>query len=326
MLFGSYCTGARIARDDMKEALTALVRASWGLGSKALLDLFAPNHTSEERQRFAALQRESASAEMAAELLSLTYTMDVSELAGQVRAPTLVIHRKEDRAIPFEQGRDVASRIPGATFVPLPGDGHLPWIGDFGVVADLVLAFVQGEEPDRTPRTHSSVRAKCGTWSSVDGAATSSTPAVSPTWRSSWRARVRRSPPHSSWTAVEIPKATPEPILDERARAKIRERLQTLDEHIAQAEAAGNQPAALGAASEREALLHELRSATGLGGRRRALPDASERARKAVSGRIRESIEKIRLQLPELARHLDESITTGSSCAYRPAQAQTWQI
>ena len=147
VLFGSYCTGARIARDDMKEALTALVRASWGAGSKALLDFFAPNHTSEERQRFATLQRESASAETAAELLSLTYTMDVSELAGQVRAPTLVLHRKEDRAIPFEQGRDVASRIPGATFVPLPGDSHLPWIGDFGAVADSVLSFLQGEEP-----------------------------------------------------------------------------------------------------------------------------------------------------------------------------------
>ena len=137
---------------------------------------------------------------------------------------------------------------------------------------------------------------------------------------------MKRSLPHSSWTAARSQRRHPSPFSTNAPAPKIRGRLQTLDELIAQAEAAGDsRRRSVLPASERRSSI-ELRSATGLGGRRRALPDASERARKAVSGRIRESIEKIRLQLPELARHLDESITTGSSCAYRPAQALTWQI
>jgi hypothetical protein len=119
--------------------------------------------------------------------------------------------------------------------------------------------------------------------------------------------------------------ATRDPILDERARTEIRSRLRQLEEVLTRAEAAGNVNAAERAASERDALLRELRVATGLGGRRRSLDDPGERARKAVTGRIRDSIEKIRLSLPDLARHLDESITTGSSCSYVPPAPTRWR-
>jgi hypothetical protein len=104
-----------------------------------------------------------------------------------------------------------------------------------------------------------------------------------------------------------------DPILDQRARADIRKRLQQLDRAIAEAEESGD-AAAERRRDERDALLRELRVATGLGGRRRTLVDPVERARKAVSGRIRDSIEKIRVALPELASHLDDSITTGTFC------------
>jgi hypothetical protein len=76
---------------------------------------------------------------------------------------------------------------------------------------------------------------------------------------------------------------------------------------------------------ERDALLRELRIATGLGGRRRALADPDERARKAVSGRIRDSIEKLRAASPEPGRHLDASISTGSFGCYTPARPIAWR-
>lgn len=115
-----------------------------------------------------------------------------------------------------------------------------------------------------------------------------------------------------------------DPIFDERARADIRARLRALERSIADAEESGLDAESL--RQEQRAILHELRAATGLGRRRRRLGDSAERARKAVSGRIRESIEKIRGPLPELARHLDESISTGSFCAYRPARPTTWRL
>jgi pimeloyl-ACP methyl ester carboxylesterase len=129
VLYGAYTTGPKLAPADLQQAMTGLVRAHWGLGSKALTDLFAPKHTTEERQRIAESQRASASPEMAAALLELIYRMDVSDLVGRIRVPTLVLHRKGDRAIGFENGRQLASLISGATFVPLEGEAHLPWLG-----------------------------------------------------------------------------------------------------------------------------------------------------------------------------------------------------
>jgi len=68
---------------------------------------------------FTRLQREASTAEMAAKLIDLTYNFDVTELLPRLRVPTLVIHRKGDKAIPFHLGREMASMIPNSHFVPL---------------------------------------------------------------------------------------------------------------------------------------------------------------------------------------------------------------
>ncbi|MCP5368450.1 MAG: alpha/beta hydrolase, partial [Hyphomicrobiales bacterium] len=61
----------------------------------------------------------------AARLQQAMAGIDVSDLAPLVRAPTLVLHARGDAAVPFDQGRRVASLIPGARFVPLEGNNHL---------------------------------------------------------------------------------------------------------------------------------------------------------------------------------------------------------
>jgi pimeloyl-ACP methyl ester carboxylesterase len=324
VLYGAYECGARLATDEVKAAMIALVRASWGLGSQTLADVFAAEMSSEQRRAFVAIQREAASADMAAMLLELTYRLDVSDDAADVRVPTLVLHRRNDRAIHFDRGRSLAALIPGATLQPLEGSSHLPWVGETGPLLDAVLAFVASARGGETADENAFVR-QGEVW------------IVRFAGRASYLKHTRGmsdlgqllSHPgqeiHASVLMDSVGASGADPILDDRARGEIKARLLALDEEVRDAEARGD-GAALRAAEERAALISELRAATGLGGRRRVLADPAERARKAVSARIRESIDKLRGPLPELGRHLDETIVTGTFCSYTPAQPCRWRF
>jgi hypothetical protein len=113
-------------------------------------------------------------------------------------------------------------------------------------------------------------------------------------------------------------------VLDDRAKRAYRRRLEELDLEVAEAEDGGDPDRLEKARGEREAIAHELAAALGLGGRDRGLGDPAERARKAVTERIRYSMARIARVHPELAGHLEASITTGSSCAYVAAEPVTW--
>jgi pimeloyl-ACP methyl ester carboxylesterase/DNA-binding CsgD family transcriptional regulator len=147
VLYGSYLNGAAIADPAAREMLTNLIRSHWGLGSRVLADVFMPSATAAERDEFVSFQRDSAPAELAARSLEATYAFSVEDSAGQIRSPTAVLHRRNDRAIPFELGRQLAARIPGAVFVSLQGADHLPWFGDAGAVARAVLEFAGVDRP-----------------------------------------------------------------------------------------------------------------------------------------------------------------------------------
>jgi AAA ATPase domain len=108
-------------------------------------------------------------------------------------------------------------------------------------------------------------------------------------------------------------------VLDQRARRELRERLTGLEEEIDEAERWADPDRAARARQERDALVEELAAATGLGGRSRRLGDQSERARKAVTARIRDVITRIERVHPALGAHLRASVTTGTFCAYSPA-------
>jgi pimeloyl-ACP methyl ester carboxylesterase/DNA-binding CsgD family transcriptional regulator len=142
VLYGGYADGARIASPEIRSSLVSLVRDNWALGARVLADLFMPDATADERDWFARVERRSASAATAAAWLQTVYELDVSAELARVRAPTLVLHRRDDRAIPVALGRDLAAGIPGARFVPLEGRDHLPWIGDVGSVLRPTLAFL----------------------------------------------------------------------------------------------------------------------------------------------------------------------------------------
>ncbi|AQZ63849.1 unnamed protein product [[Actinomadura] parvosata subsp. kistnae] len=113
-------------------------------------------------------------------------------------------------------------------------------------------------------------------------------------------------------------------VLDEEARVRYRRRLELLDEEIDRAVELGEERRAADLDAERQALLDELRTATGLGGRPRRLGDEAERARKAVTNRIRNTLRLLDQRHPELAAHLRASVSTGSTCSYHPASEVHW--
>ncbi|RBM18316.1 ATPase [Prauserella sp. PE36] len=116
-------------------------------------------------------------------------------------------------------------------------------------------------------------------------------------------------------------------ILDDEARASYRRRLAVLDEEIDSAAARGDDRRAVEFDRERAALLNELRAAAGLAGRQRRLGDEAERARKAVTARIRDTLRKLDDRHPQLAAHLRATVSTGASCRYDPAaEAISWRL
>ena len=73
---------------------------------------------------------------MAGRLLEVYYDTDIRALLPVIQARTAVLHREADSATPFELGREVATLIPGAALIPLPGTGHLFYQGEWEPVLD----------------------------------------------------------------------------------------------------------------------------------------------------------------------------------------------
>jgi len=142
ILYGGWARGADITTPQVREHVVGLIRSHWGLGSDVLTEIFAPDASTGTRNVLADYQRQASSAETAAELLLACYDVDVTERLGDIKAPTLVLHRQHDRAAPLEQSRLIASRIPGARLVELPGRSHLPYIGDVDALVREIRGFL----------------------------------------------------------------------------------------------------------------------------------------------------------------------------------------
>jgi hypothetical protein len=121
--------------------------------------------------------------------------------------------------------------------------------------------------------------------------------------------------------------ATPgDVVLDDRARREIRARAVELQREIDDADAAHDRGRAERAREELDRLVDSLAGATGLGGRSRALGSPAERARSAVTWRIRSAIKKVAAAHPRLGRHLENAVRTGHFCVYQPESAIDWLL
>jgi len=134
ILYGAYARGwAKIGLPQHKlegmHALTKLTEIGWGRDNPAyrqiFTTLFVPEATTEYMRSFDDMQRMSTSPEIAAKFWVEIGNIDVLDLLPKVRAPTLVLHARNDKMVSFEAGRQIASLIPGARFVPLESKNHI---------------------------------------------------------------------------------------------------------------------------------------------------------------------------------------------------------
>lgn len=146
IFFGGYAS-----RDDIPDAtrrsLADFVRTSWPLAAQMLAGLFDPHGSGDD---IAALRRHklrAAEAEVAAAYLELDLTADMRQLLPTLTMPALVLHRRGDRTVPISRGRELASLLPNARFVPLGGDAHLPWLGDQRELQRALAGFLPDAEP-----------------------------------------------------------------------------------------------------------------------------------------------------------------------------------
>ena len=153
VLYGTWACGEDLAPDEVKSSVLALIRAHWGLGSRTLSDIFLAGQDAAAAASFAEAQRISASAQVAADLLEESYRTDIREILPTLTVPTLVLHRQEDRAVPFRLGREVAAHIPGAVLVPLHGMAHLAYFGETEPLLERIRGFLTSETvPVLSPR------------------------------------------------------------------------------------------------------------------------------------------------------------------------------
>jgi pimeloyl-ACP methyl ester carboxylesterase/AraC-like DNA-binding protein len=112
-----------------REAMLTLTEFGWGADNPAYRQLFTnhyiPDATPKQMGWFNEMQRLSASPENALKLQRVLAAIDVHELLPKVRTPTLIFHSRNDQAVPFSQGEELAARIPGARFIPLESKDHI---------------------------------------------------------------------------------------------------------------------------------------------------------------------------------------------------------
>lgn len=486
---GSYLDGRMNSDEATRRALHDLVAANWGLGSKALTAVFLPDSDAVTARRFTSAQRHTATAQVAADLLQLSFDVDVTQVAPGVSQPALVLHRKGDHVVPADSGRRLAEQLGDAEFRLLEGRAHLPWAERAADLVELIESFLLDGAAARAPtrslatvvfvdivessrlmiqlgddlwrqrldafqdRVAGEAAATSGTVlrdtgagalltftlpgdaitfascirraarqlgfglrsgihagevelrgadisgrtvvvasrlcdrAPADGVFISATTAelaagrgfhmidagahqlkgiadpvsvleieplgdhltAKPTLRPEFRRSGKNWDIHFDGRSVTVrgskgitdvatlvgsagvdvdvvelmdgadgPKrSTGDDALDERAITAYRHRLGEIEIALDDADARGDVAASDRLDDERAAIIDQLRAATGLGNRTRRLGDDVERARKAVSGRIRDAIERISSADAELGAHLQETVTTGRYCRYR---------
>jgi pimeloyl-ACP methyl ester carboxylesterase/DNA-binding CsgD family transcriptional regulator len=132
VLYGTWARGRNKRGEgavDQARVLGDLIRVGWGGAVPAFRQVFSsiyiPSAGEEQRRWYDELQQASSSGEMAARLWHSRSDIDISDTARRTTQPALVLHATGDRAVPYEEGRLLASLLPDARFVTLESDNHI---------------------------------------------------------------------------------------------------------------------------------------------------------------------------------------------------------
>jgi class 3 adenylate cyclase len=130
---------------ELRSQFLDAIESRWGDGT--LLQVFAPSQVGNRafEEWWGRMQRSAASPGTARQLMDMLSQTDLRAILPTIRVPTLVTHQTEDRYIPVEAGREVASLIPGARFIEYPGEDTYGWIE--APAMEDVEEFLTGRRP-----------------------------------------------------------------------------------------------------------------------------------------------------------------------------------
>ena len=150
---------------EARERFFDEIRTNWG--GPVGIEARAPSRAADPafREWWSNYLRQGASPGAALTLTQMNAEIDVRHVLPHVRVPTLVLHRSGDRTLLVEEGRYVASLVPGAQFVELPGDDHLPFVGDQDAILDCIGTFLGSTDA----RAAAESRARDGTLGAHSG-------------------------------------------------------------------------------------------------------------------------------------------------------------
>jgi len=155
VLYGSYSSLPRESVEAGRKTMDDIL-SHWGDGER-LAEVFVPSATTLQRRFLGMFARAAASPAMARAVIDVVFAIDVSAALELIQAPTLVLRRKSDRAIPVDAGRRLAAGIRNAKYVELAGEDHVPWAGDIDAIVDEISSFLTGQrhasEPERALAT-----------------------------------------------------------------------------------------------------------------------------------------------------------------------------
>jgi pimeloyl-ACP methyl ester carboxylesterase len=145
--------------EALRESAAEFIAPYWGQQAEGMVELFAPSFADDPQavEFTARIERAAASPAMVQQIFEMFLDIDVRAILPTIQVPTLVLHRRGDRVVNRGAGKELASRIPGARYVELPGIDHLPWAGDSEAVLGEIQEFLTGvrsvPEPDRVLAT-----------------------------------------------------------------------------------------------------------------------------------------------------------------------------
>lgn len=157
ILYGSYA--ATVRQDDYPWAPTPEERNHqiemmiqvWGQEDFAFI-LNPKSHDDPGfREWSAKWQRNSVSRDALPAAYDVLARTDVRQVLPLIRVPSLVLHRKDDQLVTVENGRYLAAKIPGAKYVELEGEDHIPFLGDWETIVDEIEEFLTGSRSEREP-------------------------------------------------------------------------------------------------------------------------------------------------------------------------------
>lgn len=138
-------------REAVSEAQEELIGPMWGQG--ATIEIFSPSLAGDDRAREfqARFERQAASPMRVQQLFQMFVDTDVRGALPLIQAPTLVLHRRQDRAVNYRAARWLAEQIEGSRYTELEGEDHFPWVGDSNAPLEAIEEFLTGVRPAPAP-------------------------------------------------------------------------------------------------------------------------------------------------------------------------------